>query len=500
MNIFKSGEPLKRLEALLPAIEEDSETPLHLGWRLLLTLLLLALLVFLSMTADSATGEAATDGIRNAQGNRDPLVLAFYYTWFDENTWTYDKVPDLPAEQYVSRDRGVMGRHIDQAKQAGIDALLVAWYGPNGASNQTEPNLAAMLGEAAARNFKIGILFETTSPFINGIDDASNALRHALNTHAGQPAFLRVDGRPVVFFWRPQRWGVETWRSIRDQVDPNHTSIWIAEGVDTSYLAVFDGHYLYSNIWNPPSDLSYTNQKFARQVQDARQTYGGYKYWVATVMPGYDDTHTGRGNAFARAREGGAYYERSWQAAIDSQPDWIVITSFNEWPEGTYIEPSVAYGDQYLRLSAAWSQRFKAGAPPLQTLAVQSVAESAAVAEVPVATPTPTPTPLPEPNEPTAYVRVFLLNLRSGPSTDDEILGQMPQDTALAITGRHPDWPDWWQVTHNGTIGWVYAPLVYAAGPLENVPIVDVPGRNEERMWANVDLLKERTPGIDLLP
>src|SRR5690606_22466868 len=62
----------------------------------------------------------------SAQSAAAPLVLAFYYTWFDENTWTYDKLSDLPAEPYVSRDRGVMGRHIDQARAAGIDAFLVA--------------------------------------------------------------------------------------------------------------------------------------------------------------------------------------------------------------------------------------------------------------------------------------------------------------------------------------------------------------------------------------
>ena len=52
----------------------------------------------------------------HAQSSGDPLVLAFYYTWFDENTWTYDKLSDLPAQPYASRDRGVMGRQIDQAK------------------------------------------------------------------------------------------------------------------------------------------------------------------------------------------------------------------------------------------------------------------------------------------------------------------------------------------------------------------------------------------------
>ena len=78
-------------------------------------------------------------------------MLAFYYTWFDGNIWNSGQLSDLPAERYVSADRGAMGRHIDQAKAAGIDALIVARYGPNGDTNQTETNLVALLDEAAAQ-------------------------------------------------------------------------------------------------------------------------------------------------------------------------------------------------------------------------------------------------------------------------------------------------------------------------------------------------------------
>jgi hypothetical protein len=388
-------------------------------------------------------------------------VLAFYYTWFDENTWTYDRLSDLPAQQYASRDRGVMGRHIDQAKAAGIDAFLVAWYGPGGDSNQTEPNLAALLQEAAARNFKIGILFETDSPFLGSAGAVTGALQHALSVHASQSAYLRVDGRPVIFFWRPTIYGVETWHTIRSQADAGYGSVWIAEGVNTGYLAVFDGHHLYSNTWNPPSDLTYTNQKFAGLVADARQQQGAYKFWVATVMPGYNDTRI-RGGGFATDREGGNYYVRAWQAAIASQPNWIVINSFNEWPEGTYIEPSQAFGDQYLGLTAGWSQQFKAGGG----VSVQA-------AGLPVApAPLPTPTPLPEPTAPTAFVQVELLNLRGGPSTDFPIVGTATLAAALPISGRDPAYPEWWQVRNGDQTVWVYAPLVRAAGPLDQTPMV----------------------------
>lgn len=395
------------------------------------------------------------------QSSADPLVLAFYYTWFDENTWSYDRLSDLPAQPYVSRDRGVMGRHIDQAKAAGIDALLVAWYGPGG-GNQTESNLAAMLEEAAARNFKIGILFETDSPFLGSAGAITGALQHALSTHANHPAFLRVDGRPVIFFWRPHIYGVETWRTIRSQVDPGYSSIWISEGVNMSYLAVFDGHHLYSNTWNPPSDLTYTNQKFARFVDEARQQYGVQKFWVATVMPGYNDVRIRPGNGFAQDRQGGAYYSSAWQAAIASSPNWIVITSFNEWPEGTYIEPSVAFGDQYLGLTAAGSQQFKAGGGA----GIQAAA-------LPAPAPLPTPTPIPEPTEPTAFVQTALLNLRGGPGTDYPIVGQVSQGVVLPLRGRSPAHPDWWQVQSGDQLAWVYGPLVRAAGPLEQMPVVE---------------------------
>lgn len=409
-----------------------------------------------------------------AQSASDPLVLAFYYAWFDENTWTYDKLSDLPAEPYVSRDRGVMGRHIDQARRAGIDALLLAWYGPGGGPNQTETNLSAMLDEAQARGYKIGVLFETTSPFFGSTGDVTAALQHLLSTHANHPAYLRADGRPVIFFWRPARFGLESWRAIRSQVDPNYGSLWISEGVDTSYLAVFDGHHLYSNTWNPPADLTATNAKFAAQVAQAGARLGATKLWVATVMPGYDDVRIRPRGGFAKDREGGAYFERSWNAAIASNPSWIVINSFNEWPEGSYIEPSVAHGDRYLGIAAAYSAAFKAGG-------------GAAVVPAPsppMPTPPP-PTPTPVPTVPTAYVNTALLNLRAGPGTDFAVVGQARSGAALVIRGRSTQAPDWWQVEQGDTLVWVYGGLVTTGGPMDQVAwVADAPTAQAEALAA----------------
>ena len=328
---------------------------------------------------------ALADG-RAAAQSPERLVLAFYYTWFDENSWAPDHLPDLPTTPYVSRERGVMARHIEQAKAAGIDAFVVSWYGPRVENNQTETNFRAMLDEAAGRGFRLALDVEVTSPFFAGPTDVQAALQTLLATHARHPAYLKVDGKPVIFFWRQQRFAIGAWGAIRAAVDGGRNSLWIEEGVDVSPLSVFDGHHLYKVIWNPPTDLAYTANKFARLVRSVAANLAAPKVYVATVMPGWDDRKLGRGDSFGISREGGAVYERSWRAAIGSAPDWIIITSFNEWPEGTYIEPSQAYGGLYLELTARWVAAFKHAALPPPSVAAT---EAAVPAQLAAASPRP---------------------------------------------------------------------------------------------------------------
>lgn len=101
-------------------------------------------------------------------------------------------------------------------------------------------------------------------------------------------------------------------------------------------------------------------------------------------MPGYDDTRLAgqRGGTFRRDRAGGAYYRETFRGARESGADWVVITSFNEWPEGTYIEPSEAYGDFYLKLTGELVREWKAGPR-------QAPAPAAPIAQQPAASASP---------------------------------------------------------------------------------------------------------------
>lgn len=330
--------------------------------------------------------------VRPASAQDQRMVLAFYYTWYDTGQWTTDKVPDLPLTPYNSRDKATIERHVDQARAAGIDAFVVSWYGPQVENNQTETNFRTLLDVAQAKGLRATVDVDLgASPFLHSAGDVSGALRHVLTVHAQHPAFLRYGDKPLIFFWRQQSFSVETWQAIRTEVDPGHDSLWIAEGVDLDYLAVFDGLHLYNITWDPPSDVSYTLSRWGGSVRDYNGAHGTGKLWAATVMPGYDDTKApGRSHTYRHDRRNGEYYRETWQAAIASSPDLVIITSFNEWVEGTMIEPSVSYGNLYLDITAEETARYK------------SIANSEEDTPTPTAISTATPTPLPSPGTPTA--------------------------------------------------------------------------------------------------
>ena len=320
-----------------------------------------------------------------AQADGERLVLAFYYAWYDQNTWTSGQIPDVPLTPYTSANRDAMVRQVDQAQSAGIDAFVLNWWGTG---NQTEKNLQTLMGVAAEKGFRVAVDFDINSPFMGGVSSYADNLRHLHTTHATHGAYLRYQGLPVVFFYNVSRLPVATWQELREAVDPGRNALWIAEGTDLSYQSVFDGHHLYSITWPNQIPPSRTLPSWGNRVRKYNRNHDTTKLWVATVMPGYDDRKIRPENGFVRSRDGGAYYRQTWQAAIDSRPEWVVINSFNEWPEGSYIEPSRAFGNLYLDLTREWSSRFKSAE-------YSAEANPSRLPKAPAPPPEPTSTPLP---------------------------------------------------------------------------------------------------------
>lgn len=333
-----------------------------------------------TLKSGDQTGTPASPGrviprIGHSSGSR--LVLAHYFAWYDDNGWNDCNISagDKPQEPYHSDDPAAIARHIELAIYTGLDGFTLHWFTPG---DRTDRNFATLLAQSEGRGFSSTVVF--SRHFWPGSPPASRqtiaeALRYILDQYSNHPNFLRWEDKPVIFFidaYRVPAAAGETapqfWAAIRNEVDPQRQSWWITEGLDASYLAVFDGLYVFK-ISHATSLHDYVKSpRWGNQVRAWADLTGQPKLWLATISPGWDDLRANCKpdvrvpNTLHRLdRANGAIYEATFQAALASQPDWLIVSSFNEWVEGSYIEPSVQYGDKYLQMTKELVVRFRQG-------------------------------------------------------------------------------------------------------------------------------------------
>ncbi|MEI7554918.1 endo-1,3-alpha-glucanase family glycosylhydrolase [Candidatus Chlorohelix sp.] len=314
--------------------------------------LIIAETIVLSLCMFGQTPQAA-----QAYGGRTPgSVVAFYYPWYDQRdpkVWNRGLMSSLPNPLYDSRDANALRGHMDKARSAGIDAFAVTW---NGSTGDWADRFKTMLTSASG-GFKLTIHYETTLADTS-VNATINNLRYIRDNYMSSLNYLRYEGKPVLFFWRSDAVGdIGVWQNIRNQVDPNHEQLWSTDAIDTAPLSVFDGIHLFSAAkWdnNPVAK----DQQFRNDVNNYQARTGQRRYWLAGVTPGYDDRKLRSPGEF-RDREGGAYYQRSWQAAIRSTPDLITISTWNEWYEGSSIESGELWGNQYVDMTRQYAQQYK---------------------------------------------------------------------------------------------------------------------------------------------
>jgi hypothetical protein len=323
---------------------------------------LLILLLILSALSPLAPPSRPAE----AQGNR--LVLAFYYPWWEYSDWSRERMSDLPSPQYSGGEDATIIRHIEQAQGAGVDAFICTWFGNQGDERlNARCNRLMELIEAGGYSLKVTVIPDQAADYtgrLRTIDGMVGALRYAQQNWFSRPSYLKIDGRPVVTFWNmPSLGGVGAWQTVRDTVDPGRGQYWLSEGVDFDYLDVAEAQYYYDIAWTP--DPARAMGAYRENLAAYNQSRGTSKPFVATVMPGYDDTRAG-GTGVVRDRAGGEYYRSTWRVAGENNAQLAIITSWNEYFEGHHIEPSENFGDLYLRLTAELSGQFKAApaAPP----------------------------------------------------------------------------------------------------------------------------------------
>ncbi|GAA2516180.1 hypothetical protein GCM10010423_04570 [Streptomyces levis] len=309
--------------------------------------------------------DAFTLGTRPTAGALSDDVHLFYYPWYGSpavnGSWRHwqqggHTPPDgLGADFYPALGPydsgdfdGAVARHMEWIARSGAGVIVYSWWG----RGSYEDRLArGVLDAARERGIEVAWHLE---PYA-GRTGASTAadIAYLTSTYGSHPAFHRAaDHAGKGVFYVFQSLDIADWTAL-DQV--TGTSIVLAQTTDTTRIAHFSGMYTYDGIAGATAPGW-------KQAGDHARAHG--LVWAPSVAPGYIDDRAVPGNATPTVeRADGAAYDRQWSNALDpavgGSPTWVSVTSFNEWHEGSSIEPADSTppaGHGYRTYSGAYGQ------------------------------------------------------------------------------------------------------------------------------------------------
>ena len=240
-----------------------------------------------------------------------PVHAAFYYPWYPETEhWATHYHP--VAGRYESGDESIVEQHVLLAERAGLDAFIASWWG---AGSPTGRRLPLLLAVAGRLGFGVAPYYEPAGQTPAPTGRQLSYDFDYLGTLTNLPGWLHVHGRPVLFVYNAAR--SVSCRTV-DQL------ITAAAGRFYLSLKVFPG---FSECRRQPDSWHQYNPAVPYTLQ---------RPYSATVSPGFfkfDETQ-------ARLPRDLTRFRRDLERQVDDRVQWDLVTTFNEWGEGTAVEPA----------------------------------------------------------------------------------------------------------------------------------------------------------------
>lgn len=243
-----------------------------------------------------------------------PLRGAFYYPWYPQ-TWTVggEHVSyNVELGYYSSDDPDVVDQHIEDMDYAKIDVAIASWWGI-GAQNE-DARFPMLLNQtvAAGSDLKWAAYYEMEGFSDPSVDDLKSDLAYLMEKYTSHDAYARIDGKPVIFVYNVNDGSCE----VADRWAEATNGEWYVN------LKVFGGFRDCGS--QPDSWHQYGPGSPAQQ-------HGGYSYVIAPGFWRADQVTP------LLARDVNRWSQNIRDMVASSEP-WQLITTFNEWGEGTAIE------------------------------------------------------------------------------------------------------------------------------------------------------------------
>ena len=251
---------------------------------------------------------------------------------------------------YDSSDPDVIEYHLLLMKLAGIDGLLIDWYGSHevadyginlGHTNELIEGIkrvgldfAVVYEEFTAEN----VADETS---LSDIQAAQQDMNYAAQNYFSADEYISLEGRPLMltfgprYFRDPAQWG-QILSFITNK--PSFFPLWNT----TSQVgeANVTGEFSWVDFTPGLNDLNFYYQSSA----SANRTIIGSAY------PGFHDFYQegGVGTSYGFVDPAGNTLDRTLQMAEDAELPYLQLVTWNDFGEGTMFEPTQEFGYTFL--------------------------------------------------------------------------------------------------------------------------------------------------------
>jgi glycoprotein endo-alpha-1,2-mannosidase len=278
-----------------------------------------------------------------------PRSAIFFYPWYSNPRydgqyahWTqggHTPPFDLASQffpmrgAYSSGDPRVLRAQMADIAAAGVDEVVSSWWGRGSVEDERLPGV---IRAAKQRHLQVGVQLE---PYAG----------RTIESVAADLVYLRSLGLRDIYIYSTKDYSAAEWSRVTRE--PMGLRLFgQTNRVGFAARAGFAGFYTYDI-------LLFDGSKFDRFCSQARAM--GI-LCAPSVGPGYEAS-VATGDSRVKPRLFGETYDSMWKAALRAGADLVTITSYNEWGEGTQIEPA-GRGGRYESYNGTYGLRGRSAA------------------------------------------------------------------------------------------------------------------------------------------
>jgi len=262
---------------------------------------------------------------------------------------------------YDSQDDDILEYQVLLMKLSGIDGVTIDWYGIEdfydyAINNQSTQALFNFI-EMAKLSFSICYEDQTIGHMVDGghintndvYTHGQDVMLYLQDNWFTTDSYLKLSDQPVLLTFGPQYYhSSNEWDTLFSVLDVEPAFFTLDNQLAPVSVGAFPWPPMWASVGGVLSETALNNY-----LSNFYQAAQSWEYLCASAFPAFHDIYQQAGLGFSYGYldpQNGETFRNTLYTALENDPEIIQIVTWNDYGEGTIVEPTVEFGYQYLEM------------------------------------------------------------------------------------------------------------------------------------------------------